>query len=82
MQSGKARSRQWILEFNPKDASFIDPIMGWYGSKDTLHQMRLTFCSLEAAMAYANERNLKVEIETAHTPVAVPKNYADNFRVV
>ena len=80
MQSGKARTRQWVLEFCPKEVSFVDPIMGWYGSKDTLHQLRLTFRSLEAAVAYAKERNLKVQIDTANLPTAVPKNYADNFR--
>ena len=80
MQSGKVRSRQWILEFCPKDVSFIDPIMGWYGSKDMYHQLRLTFRSLESAMAYAKERNLIVQVETAHAPLSIPKNYAENFR--
>lgn len=80
MQSGKARSRQWVLEFCPNDVSFIDPIMGWYGSNDTHHQIRLTFRSLESAKAYADERNLDVQVEAAHSPVTVPKNYADNFR--
>ena len=80
MQSGKARSRQWVLEFSPKDASFIDPIMGWNGSKDTLHQLRLTFRSLESAIDYANEKNLSVQVESAHLPLATPKTYADNFR--
>ncbi len=80
MQSGKARTRQWILEFCPRDVSFVDPIMGWYGSNDTLHQLRLTFRTLDAAIAYAKERNLVVQIESAHLPVSPPKAYANNFR--
>ncbi|MDF3034310.1 MAG: complex subunit region [Alphaproteobacteria bacterium] len=80
MQSGKAKSRQWILEFCPKGPSFIDPLMGWQGSTDTLHHLRLTFRSLQSAMAYASQNNLTVQVETDHTPVAIPKAYADNFR--
>lgn len=80
MQSGKAKSRQWVLEFCSRDATFIDPIMGWYGSNDTLHQLRLTFRSLDSAMTYAKEKNLTVQIEAPHSPVINPKNYADNFR--
>lgn len=81
MQSGKARTRGWVLEFCPKDESlFIDPLMGWRGSRDTLRQVRLTFRSLESAMAYAKERSLTVQVETAHSPTTPPKNYANNFR--
>lgn len=80
MQSGKARTRQWILEFCPNDVKFIDPLMGWCGSKDTLHQLRLTFRSLDSAMVYAKKRNLIVQVETAHSPMTPSKQYADNFR--
>jgi hypothetical protein len=80
MQSGKARSRQWVLEFSSTVSIFIDPVMGWNGSNDTLHQLKLTFRSLESALAYAKAKNLEVEIETAHNPAFMPKSYADNFR--
>jgi hypothetical protein len=80
MQSGKAKSRQWTLEYCSKDSLFIDPIMGWNGSNDTLHQIRLTFRSLESALAFAKEKNISVQVETAHSPRIFPKCYADNFR--
>jgi hypothetical protein len=80
MQSGKATSRQWILEFCPQGVNFIDPIMGWNGSTDTLHQIRLTFRSLEAALTYAKSKNLDVQLETTQSAHFVPKCYADNFR--
>jgi hypothetical protein len=80
MQSGKAKCRQWILEFCPNNIQFIEPIMGWRGSNDTLHQIRLTFRSLESALAYADKMNLSVEIEQAHPTSYLPKQYADNFR--
>lgn len=80
MQSGKAKCRQWILEFCSKDIQFIEPIMGWRGSNDTLHQLRLTFRSLESAMAYADKMNFSVQVETAHLSKSLPKQYANNFR--
>jgi hypothetical protein len=80
MQSGKVRCRQWILEFCPKGLQFTDPLMGWYGSKDTRHHLRLTFRSLESAVAYAKKESLDVEIEASHPSRMIPKQYADNFR--
>lgn len=80
MQSGKAKCRQWILEFCPDNVQFIEPIMGWRGSKDTLHQLRLTFCSLESAVAYAQKMNIFVQIDQTHPARSLPKQYADNFR--
>jgi len=80
MQSGKARNNQWVLEFSPQGPGFIDPIMGWRGSEDTLHQVRLTFQTLEETLAYAKKMNLAVQIDPAHSRRVRPKSYADNFR--
>lgn len=80
MQAGKAKNRHWILEFCPNDIQFIEPIMGWRGSNDTLHQIRLTFRSLESAMVYADKMNLILNIEPVHSARTLPKQYADNFR--
>ncbi len=80
MQSGRAKSNGWILAFCPKKTGFIDPVMGWRGSEDTLPQVRLTFRSLEAALAYAQKMNLSVQVDPVHTRLVRPKSYADNFR--
>ncbi len=80
MSSGRARSRRWVLEYIPAEARRADPLMGWAGSGDTQRQVRLTFDSSEAALAYAASQGV-----TAHliaTPVRRLKiqSYADNFR--
>lgn len=80
MQSGRARRRHWILEFCPRGLQFIDPLMGWRGSKDTLRQLRLPFHSLDAAMAYVKKKELVVQVKVPHSSVTAPRNYADNFR--
>lgn len=63
MQSGKAKCRQWVLEFCPEGSFFTDPIMGWRGSTDTRRQVRLTFRSLDSALAYATKMDLSVQVE-------------------
>jgi ETC complex I subunit conserved region len=59
MTSGKARTRQWKLRFEPRSPQFIEPLMGWTGSDDTLSQVELTFPSAEAAVAYARRQGLR-----------------------
>jgi hypothetical protein len=59
MTSGKARTQQWKLRFEPSSPQFIEPLMGWTGSDDTLSQVELTFPSAEAAVAYARRQGLR-----------------------
>jgi hypothetical protein len=68
MTSGKARSAQWKLRFAPRTAPFIDPLMGWTGSEDTLSQVDLTFPSAEAAIAYARRQGLDYELRGSGAP--------------
>ena len=57
--SGKARTRDWKLRFEPRSCPFIEPLMGWTGSDDTLAQVELTFPSATAAVAYARRQGLR-----------------------
>lgn len=80
MQSGKARTRAWVLEFDPAEAKRADPLMGWAGSGDTRRQVRLTFPTCEAAQAYAAREGIAYHV-TAPAPKALKlQAYADNFR--
>ncbi len=62
MTSGRARVKQWLLEFEPQSAPFIEPLMGWTGSTDPLAHMQLTFGSREAAIVYAERHGLDYEV--------------------
>lgn len=80
MQSGKARTRTWVLEHDPAEAKKPDPLTGWAGSGDMRQQLRLTFSSLEAAKAYAESAGIAYRI-SAPTPKNLKiQAYADNFR--
>ncbi len=80
MQSGRAGTEEWVLEFEPAEARRADPLMGWIGSADTQAQVRLKFESREEAVAYATREGLAFEVELPHTRKFVPKSYYDNFR--
>ncbi|MDR3420662.1 MAG: ETC complex I subunit [Xanthobacteraceae bacterium] len=58
MTSGQANTRTWKLRFDSRSPPFIEPLMGWTGSDDTLTQVELTFPTAEAAIAYARRQGL------------------------
>ena len=81
MQSGWAKTRRWMLEFEPSMAKRIAPLMGWTGSGDMrATQLRLSFSRREDAVAYAERYGIPYEIEIPTERHVKPKSYADNFR--
>jgi hypothetical protein len=80
MQSGRARTSTWMLEFEPAEAKRPDPLMGWAGSGDMQQQVKLSFPTEAAACAYAERCG--IEYSVAPTPPRTLKiqAYADNFR--
>ena len=43
MQSGKARTRRWVLDYEPESAREVEPLMGWTSSGDMNSQVKLSF---------------------------------------
>jgi hypothetical protein len=81
MQSGRANTRCWVLEFAPSDRSQPDPLMGWNGSRDTRAQLRLRFDTKEEAVAFAEREGYGyVVVDDRPAKPPTPKSYADNFR--
>ena len=78
MQSGKARTKFWILEFT-KSNSNKDFVMGWTSSSNTEEQIKLKFETQEQAIAYANENNILFDLSTHKKNRLIIKAYADNF---
>jgi hypothetical protein len=80
MQSGLARTKEWVLENEPQSAREIDPLMGWTSSADTGSQVKLSFDSAEEAVAYAERNGIPYTLDTAEARKPVRKAYADNFK--
>jgi hypothetical protein len=80
MQSGKARTGDWILEFAPAEAKKPDPLMGWAGSGDTQVQVVLTFASADEAQAYADKYGIAAHVTPTPPRRLKLQSYADNFR--
>ena len=80
MQSGKARTDLWQLEFAPAEAKQPDPLTGWAGSGDTREQVRLSFPTQEAAVAYAEREGLAYVVTATPAKKLKLQAYADNFR--
>jgi hypothetical protein len=80
MQSGRARSKNWVLQYEPEAPREIDPLMGWTGSTDMRSQIELEFDTSEEAVAYAQARGIAYSIFEPHHPRPRGKAYSDNFR--
>lgn len=80
MQSGLARTKDWVLEHEQEAPREVDPLMGWTSGTDTRQQLRLTFETKEEAIAYAGRNGLPYVVEEAQGRKPVRKAYADNFK--
>jgi hypothetical protein len=79
MQSGRAKTQEWVLEFEPASARVADPLMGWISSDDMNGEVSLNFESKEQAVAYAQKHGIPFRVlEDAQAPMIL-KAYADNF---
>jgi ETC complex I subunit conserved region len=80
MQSGEARTAEWVLEMEPASARAIDPLMGWTSSSDMSGEVRLEFASKEDAIAYCERNGLAYSVSEPTPRKIVRKSYADNFK--
>lgn len=81
MSSGTAKTKQWVLEFEPGEAKAIDPLMGWAGSGDMHGQVKLIFETKDAAVEYARRHGLafRVDEPKKRKPTIRPRGYGENF---
>lgn len=80
MQSGKAKTGNWVLEFEPEQRRKIDPLMGYTSSGDMKSQIRLFFETREEAVAYAEKNGIPFRVEQPKEAKRRQISYAENFR--
>lgn len=80
MQSGKANTKKWILEYTPDEANRVYGVMGWQGSGDTQQQVKIKFASQEDAENYAKRYAIAYELVLPQEAEVKIQAYADNFK--
>jgi hypothetical protein len=80
MQSGRARTKDWVLEYEPASPREIEPLMGWTSSGDMLSQVRLSFDTREEAIEYAQKSHIPYRVFEPHPRAFIKKSYSDNFK--
>ena len=60
MQSGTAKTKEWVLDYEPEEPRAVEPLMGWTSSGDMRQQVRLRFETKEEAVAYCERHGIAV----------------------
>ena len=80
MQSGKAKTQRWVLDYEPEVAKSVEPLMGYTSSSDMKQQVRLYFDTQEEAVAYAKRLGSAHRVEKPQERKVRGAAYADNFK--
>lgn len=80
MKTGPAYRDYWILEYEPEQPRWADPLMGWTSSDDMRQQVQLKFATKEDAESYAQRNGIPYRVIQARERRTIPKSYSDNFR--
>ena len=79
MQSGRAKTESWVLEFEPQTQRKIEPLMGYTASSDMRQQLRMQFPTAEAAEAYCRKNGIAFITQKPKEPLRRRNSYAENF---
>ena len=79
MQSGTAKTKEWVLDYEPEQPREIEPLMGWTSSGDMRQHVHLRFDSPEEAIAYCERHGIAYQVFQSTPPARRVISYADNF---
>jgi len=79
MQSGTAKTKEWMLDYEPEQPRGIEPLMGWTSSGDMRQQVQLRFDTLEEAIAYCERHGIAYQVSEHKSSAPRGMSYADNF---
>jgi hypothetical protein len=79
MQSGNAKTKEWVLDYEPEQPRMVEPLMGWTSSSDMKQQVRVYFDTKEEAVAFCERQGIAYQVfESTHAKR--PRiSYSDNF---
>lgn len=79
MQSGVAKTKHWVLEYEPEQPRSVEPLMGYTSSGDMRSQVHLRFDTRDEAIAYAERHGIPYRVFEPHDPTHRRIAYSDNF---
>ena len=79
MQSGNAKTKNWVLEYEPEEPRVVESLMGWTSSGDMKSQIRLRFATKDEAVAYAERHGIPYQVREGKPAQRHGLSYADNF---
>ena len=79
MQSGYARTKEWVLDYEPEEPRVVESLMGWTSSGDMKGQIQLRFMTKDEAIAYAERHGIPYQVFEGKPAPRRGLSYADNF---
>jgi hypothetical protein len=79
MQSGAAKTKEWVLDYEPEQPRMVEPLMGWTSSTDMKQQVRLRFETKEEAVAHCERNGIAYQVFESTPQKRQRLSYSDNF---
>jgi len=79
MQSGAAKTKEWVLDYELEQPRAVEPLMGWTSSGDMKQQLRLQFDTKEEAIAYCERSGIAYQLFESAPLRRQRISYSDNF---
>ena len=79
MQSGSAKTNEWVVDFDLEEPRRVEPLMGWTSSGDMRQQLHLRFATKEEAIAYCERHGVVYQLSEAKPVKRRTISYSDNF---
>jgi hypothetical protein len=79
MQSGTAKTKEWVLDYEPEQPRTVEPLMGWTSTGDMKQELRLFFGTKEEAIAYCEREGIPYQVFESKPAKRARISYSDNF---
>jgi len=79
-QSGRAKTKQWVMEYDLETRRQPESLMGWVASGDTLNQVKMSFETVEEAVALAEKNGWTYSVVEPKVRKLKGRTYLDNFK--
>ena len=79
MQSGMAKTHDWVLDFVAEKPRTVEPLMGWTASTDMTQEVQLRFETKEQAITYCERNGIAYQVSDPQERKPRAMAYADNF---